>query len=144
MSLSSMSGSSQSGSVPPLAVLSTVAAAFVLPLVIAAYSFTHGWWGADPHQARMSAKFLAVAFSIASLWCIASGFLTHAVWRDITSASLLRFAVPLPAQLLFSILNWHRSGPLLLTVTVAEACGFALGVWLGAKIFTGRRKPRIS
>jgi hypothetical protein len=144
MSLSSTPGSSQYGSVPPLAALSIVAAAFVLPLVIAAYGFSHGWWGVDPHQARMSAKFLAVAFSIASLWCIASGFLTHAVWSGIASVWLLRLAVPLPGQLLFSVLNWHRSGPLLLTVTVAEACGFALGVWLGAKIFTGWGKPRIS
>ena len=142
MSLQSIFGSSQYRSTPPLAALFTLVAAFVLPVTVASYSFTHGWWGADPRQAKMSAQFFAVAFSIATLWCSAMGFWTHAVWRGIVSVWLLRLAVPMPGQLLFSILNWRRSGPFLLTVTVAEACGVALGVWRGAEICTGREEPR--
>jgi hypothetical protein len=86
----------------------------------------------------MSARFLAVAFSIVFSWCAVAGFLTHAVWRGAASVWLLRLAVVLPASLVFSILNWPRSGKLLLTVTAAQACGFLVGLWLAVETWRGQ------
>jgi hypothetical protein len=68
--------------------------------------------------------------------------LTHAVWRGNASVWLLRLAVALPAALVFSILNWQRSGKLLLTVTAAQACGLLVGVWLGGGDFDGAGRAR--
>ena len=123
-------------------------AGFVVPLVIAAgivaYGVGHGWWGADLHEVSIPAGFFVSAFSIVFSWGIVSGFLTHAMWRGIASVWLVRLAWALPAMLVGPILNWHRSGRLLLTVLVAQACGFLLGVYLAAKICSRRGNPRIS
>jgi len=137
-----MPGSYQYGLVPPFRAVLTIVAGVALPAVVAvsilAYGVNRGWWGTDPHQVRMSARFLAVAFSIVFSWCAVAGFLTHAVWRGNASVWLLRLAVALPAGLVFSILNWQRSGKLLLTVTAAQACGLLVGVWLASETLTGQ------
>jgi hypothetical protein len=142
MSLPSMPGSSQYSSAPPFRAVLTIIAGIALPPVVAvtilAYGVSRGWWGTDPHQVRMSARFLAVAFSIVFSWSAVAGFVTRAVWQCIASVWFLRLAVVLPASLIFSILNWQRSGKLLLTVTAAQGCGFLVGVWLAAEIWTGQ------
>ena len=132
-----MPDSSRYSSAPPFRALLTIIVGLVLPVVIVAYGASHGWWGTDPRHVRMSARFLAVSFSIVFSWCTVAGFLTHAVWRGSVSR-YLPFAVALVAPLGVSILNWNRTGPLLLTVTAAQACGFFVGVWLGAEIWTGQ------
>jgi hypothetical protein len=135
-----MPDSSRYSPVPFRAVLTIIAGIGLPPIVavtILAYGVSRGWWGTDPHQVRMSARFLAVAFSIVFSWCAVAGFLMHAVWRG--SASVyLRLAVAVPASLIFCILNWQRSGKLLLTVTAAQACGFLVGVWLASETWTGQ------
>jgi hypothetical protein len=132
--------SSRYRSAPPFRALLTLIVGLVLPAVIAAYGASHGWWGTDP-RVRISARFLAVAFSIVFTWCTVAGLLTHAAWRD-SASRYLRFAVALIAPLGVSILNWNRAGPLLLTVTAAQACGFFVGVWLAAEIWTGAGRAR--